>query len=124
MLKTGNAPEKTMKIIKLFTGKDNHSHFEEIDTGPTTKEILGYYSHKFQVSEMMFRDFEPGAFFDWHNAPQCQYIVYLEGEVEVQTSSEKRVFKPGDVLFATDLTGKGHISKTLTYGKSLIIKQT
>lgn len=112
-----------MKYIKLYTGKDNQSHFEEMDSGPASKEILGYYSKEYPVSEMIFRDFEAGNFFDWHTAPQPQYIVYLEGEVEVQiNSNEKRIFKAGDVLFATDLTGKGHISKTLTSGRSLIIK--
>jgi uncharacterized cupin superfamily protein len=63
-----------------------------------------------------------GAAFDWHTAPQPQYIIYLEGEVEVETSGgEKRTFKPGDILFATDLKGQGHITRTLSKGKSLVI---
>ena len=71
---------------------------------------------------MMFRDFEKGSSFDWHTAPQPQYIIYLEGEVEVEASGgEKRTFSPGDVLFATDLTGKGHITRTLTKGRSAIV---
>ena len=87
-----------------------------------TKQPLGNYSKKYPVTGMMFRDFKKGATFDWHTAPQPQYIIYLEGEVEVETSSgEKRTFKAGDILFATDLTGKGHITKTLTDGKSIII---
>lgn len=70
----------------------------------------------------MFRDFEKGAIFDWHTAPQPQYIIYLEGEVEVEASDgEKKIFKPGDVLFATDLTGKGHITRTLAKGRSVIV---
>jgi uncharacterized cupin superfamily protein len=71
---------------------------------------------------MKFRDSEKGATFDWHNAPQEQYIVYLDGGVEVEASNgEKRIFKSGDVLLAADLTGKGHVTKTLTKGRSLII---
>lgn len=111
-----------MKFIKLFTGADNKSHFEEIDAGVETVQPLGNYSKKFPVSRMMFREFEQGSSFDWHTAPQPQYILYLEGEVEVETSSgEKRTFKPGDVLFAADVTGEGHITRTLTKGRSIIV---
>lgn len=111
-----------MKITKLFTGADGKSHFEDIDCGHETQQPLGWYSKKFPASGIMFRDFEPGLTYEMHNAPQPQYIIYLEGEVEVVTSGgEKRIFKPGEVLFATDTTGEGHISKMLTSGRSVIV---
>ena len=111
-----------MKFIELYTGNDNKSHFKEVDAGTETVQPLGNYSKKYPVKGMMFRDFKKGASFNWHTAPQPQYIVYLDGEVEVETSSgERRTFKSGDILFANDTTGKGHITKTLTDGKSLVI---
>jgi hypothetical protein len=111
-----------MKFIKLYTGEDNKSHFIEVDAGIETIQPLGNYSKKYPVTGLMFRDFERGAAFDWHTAPQPQYIIYLEGEVEVETSGgEKRTFKRGDILFATDLKGQGHITRTLSKGKSLVI---
>src|SRR6185437_3823455 len=49
----------------------------------------------------MFSDFEAGAVYEMHNASQPQYIIYLEGEVEVAIiSGEKRIIKPGNVLVA------------------------
>lgn len=111
-----------MKIINLFTKSDQKSYFEAVDAGTSMQQELGRYSEPKPVSGLIFREFKAGEFFDWHNAPQPQYIVYLEGEVEVETSGgEKRVFKPGDILFASDLTGAGHITRTLTNGRSLII---
>lgn len=111
-----------MKFVKLYTGEDNKSHFKEVDAGFETKQPLGNYSKKYPVQGMMFRDFEKGIAFDWHTAPQPQYIIYLEGEVEVEASDgQKRIFRSGDVLLATDLTGKGHITRTLTKGKSIIV---
>lgn len=111
-----------MKIIKLYTGSDNKSHFEEIDMGNETIQPLGKYSKKYPATGIQFREFEKDAHYDWHNAPQSQYIIYLEGEVEVETSGgEKRIFKPGDVLLAADLTGQGHITRTLSRGRSLIV---
>ena len=110
------------KYITLFAGSDDKSHFREDDSGIETEHPLGSHSRKFPTTGMMFRTFKAGLKYDWHNAPQPQYIIYLEGEVEVEASSgEKRIFKAGDVLFATDLEGKGHITKTLTNGRSLIV---
>lgn len=111
-----------MKYIQLFPGEDGKSHFKEMDAGFEQKLPLGNYSKKHPVKDMIFRDFEPGAVFDWHPAPQSQYIIYLEGEVEVEASDgEIRLFKAGDVLFATDLTGMGHVTRTLTRGRSIIV---
>lgn len=111
-----------MKFTKLYTGADNKSHFMEVDAGIESKNPLGFYSKKYSAVGLMFRNFEKGASFNWHTAPQPQYIIYLEGEVEVEASGgEKRIFKSGDVLFASDLTGKGHITKTLSKGRSIIV---
>ncbi len=111
-----------MIITKLFTGEDNKSYFIDEDCGHETFQPLGWYSKKFPTSGIMFRDFEAGLLYKMHNAPQPQYIIYLEGEVEVTASGgETRRFKPGDVLFATDLTGEGHISKMITSGRSVIV---
>lgn len=111
-----------MIITKLFTGKDGKSHFEDMDCGHETIQPLGLYSKKYPATGIMFRDFEAGAVFSKHTAPQRQYIVYLEGEVEVTASGgEMKVFKAGDILFATDTEGEGHISKTLKKGRSVII---
>ena len=111
-----------MIITKLFTGHDGKSYFEDTDCGHESIHPLGAYSKKYPATGITFRDFEAGLVFDQHTAPQPQYIIYLEGEVEVIASGgEKKVFKAGDVLFATDTEGEGHITRTLTKGKSGII---
>jgi hypothetical protein len=110
-----------MIITKLFT-KDGKSYFQDFDCGHESQQALGWYSKIYKASGIIFRDFEAGCVFEKHNAPQPQYIIYLEGEVEVIASGgEARVFKPGKILFATDTTGEGHTSKTLTKGKSVIV---
>ena len=69
-----------MKYIKLFTDEDKKSYFIEVDAGFAKKHPSGNYSKKYFVKEMMFRDFEKDSLFDWHTAPEPQYIVYLEGK--------------------------------------------
>ena len=111
-----------MKFTKLYTGDDQKSYFQEVEVDIGSIQPLGNYSKPISTTGMMLRDFKQGSEFDWHNAPQPQYIIYLEGEMEVVASGgETRTFRPGDILLASDLTGEGHISRTLTDGKSVIV---
>lgn len=111
-----------MKITHLFTGSDDHSYFEELEIHCDNQHPLGFYSNKYPVENLLFRHSPAGAHFDLHNAPQKQYIIYLEGEFEVTTSLDhKKIFRSGDVLLANDLTGKGHTTTALSGGKTLVI---
>ena len=63
---------------------------------------------------MAFREVEPSYNYNFHTAPQKQYIVLLAGEIEIETSlGEKRIFKTGEVLLVEDTTGKGHKTRNL-----------
>lgn len=111
-----------MKITRLFTGTDGKSHFDEIESEAETTRPLGTYSRRYSSSGFFFRDFEKDSFFDWHTAPRRQYIIYLEGKVEVCASGgEIKIFGPGDILLASDIEGEGHTTRTLTNGRSIII---
>lgn len=111
-----------MNIIHLYTGEDRKSYFQESKITLDVKKELGYYSHSHNVKNMFFREFKKGVEFDWHCAPQNQYIIYLEGQIEVEASGgEKRIFNAGDILYVTDISGKGHITRTLSDGRSVVV---
>ncbi len=113
---------KAHKMYEIYTGDNNKSYFKEIIIKPSIQNPLGLYSQKFKVSGLVFREFQPNMSFNWHNAPEEQYIIYLEGNVLVQASGgETKIFKAGDILLAKDLNGDGHITKTLTCGRSIIV---
>lgn len=110
-----------MKIIELFA-KFGRSMFRANNVRWEKQAELGTYSYPYPVKNLYIRKFTPGLFFQWHNAPQSQFIIYLEGEVKVTTSEgESRVFKAGDILHANDLTGKGHTSETIKSGTAVIV---
>lgn len=111
-----------MKITHLYSGKDNLSYFKDIEIEMPLHKELGLYSPPYDVKNMSFRKFKKGKKFNWHCAPQSQYIIYLEGEVKVTSSSgDFKIFKPGNILFVSDTKGKGHITETLTAGISIIV---
>lgn len=114
--------DSKFKICELFT-ENGQSKFKDIVIETPIKNPLGDYSNNIKTTNMMFRSFPPGLLFDKHCAPQKQYIVYLSGQVEVTNSiGESRIFNAGDILLANDLVGEGHISKTLSKGKAIIIQ--
>jgi hypothetical protein len=76
---------------------------------------IGYLSEKVRCSEVIVFRHTPATYdYSWHNAPRRQFIVNLDGDVEVEVSSgEKRVITRGQVFFVEDITGKGHYSRSV-----------
>jgi len=99
-------------FMRIYTGEDGESHFEDLgesllkaDFGPT----------KMQAAKgILFTRNQPGHMSDWHTAPRRQYVIGLSGEVEIATKDGTAYrFKPGDVLLAEDLTGRGHTTQVV-----------
>ena len=102
-----------MIITRLFSDDNGESHFADIDIPLEDGGDIGRLSEILPVTGMILRE-NPGDYnYDWHPAPRKQYIVMLEGLLEVEVSDgEKRLFPPGDILLVEDIDGKGHKSRT------------
>ena len=103
-----------MKITRIYTGKDNQSHFEDIDI--LLKDIGkgGFMSELMKATGIVFRETDGSYDYDFHNAPRRQYVVNLEGEVEIEIGDgTKRILHSGDIFLAEDTTGQGHKSRAV-----------
>ena len=97
-------------IVRIFSGEDGQSHFEEIPL-PQGSERPPMEA----ATGIAFSSRELGWFIDWHNAPRRQYVIVLQGEVEYAVGDGTAVrFGPGDVLLAEDMTGQGHTSRDVS----------
>lgn len=104
-----------MKVTRVYSDEAGESHFEEIDIPLKDAGSIGYLSEAFPASKVIFRTNDANYDYDWHCAPQRQYIVLLDGEIEIEASDgEIRRFKGGDILLVEDVTGKGHRTKNVT----------
>lgn len=111
-----------MQYTELYSDS-GLSYFKDVEVIPGTEEALGFYSQPYNVSSLIFRQSRVGDFFNWHVAPQTQYIVYLSGKVELQASGgQTKVFKQGDILLANDTEGKGHITKVIEESTALVLR--
>lgn len=101
-----------MAIIRVYTGDDGKSHFEDIT--PTLKP-LGDQSAAAPLHEgsgVVIRQFEPTRSNPWHNAPGRVCVFNLQGAVDIEIGDGSvRRLNPGDILIAEDTTGQGHITR-------------
>jgi hypothetical protein len=97
-----------MEITRLYTGDDNQTHIEYLDIS----------DHKWAelqpATGIAFRSQPPGHFIDWHPAPRRQYVITLDGEMEIGLADGSvHRFGPGHVTLAEDVTGKGHTTRVV-----------
>lgn len=116
----------TTKIVRMFAGEDRRSHFEDL-TVPMeefrTGTVFSFKSEMIPVTGVDFRDNPLTCPPDFHNAPRRQLMITLSGAVELRVGDgSARVFGPGDVLLAEDMTGEGHsVRELLGPRRSLIL---
>lgn len=56
----------------------------------------------------------PGYVQTWHAAPRRQYVITISGRGEIEIADGKKVpMTPGRILLVEDLSGKGHVTRTV-----------
>ena len=106
--------DKVIKVVRIFTGPDNQSHFEDVEVPLKDGGKVGFLSELVKAKGVVFRITTGDYNYDFHPAPRRQYVVNLEGEVEIEVGDgTKRILRTGDILLAEDTTGQGHISRAV-----------
>ena len=102
------------KITRVFSDSNGDSRFEDITIPLKESGSIGWLSEERPAKSIVFREVEPSYDWNFHNTPHKQYIILLDGEIEIETSlGEKRIFKAGEVLLLEDTSGKGHKTRNL-----------
>ena len=98
-----------IRCVRLWTGDDNNSHFEEgvieLEQGQRGDTLSG----KMDVETVSFQETASGGAFSWHTAPVRQLVITLSGTLEFRTREGQHfLLQPGDILLAEDTAGSGH----------------
>ena len=94
-------------VVRLYTGDDGQSHFEDISLDFQPHLPLSERTLPQAAESILFARHMPGYFMDWHDAPRRQYVVFLAGQNEVTVGDgSSRVFRAGDILLAEDMGGR------------------
>ena len=103
-----------MQITRVYSDENGDSRFEEISIPLNPSGDIGSLSEKYRAESVAFREVTPGYDYDFHTAPDRQFIILLDGEIEIETSlGERRRFGAGEILLMEDVTGKGHKTRNL-----------
>jgi hypothetical protein len=103
-----------LKITRVYADATGDSHFGELVIPLKDGGNIGRLSERQPVNNIIFRETDADYDYDWHCAPQRQYIMLLDGEIELETSDgETRRFRGGDILLVEDVNGHGHRTRTV-----------
>ncbi len=106
-----------VRVVRLYSGDDGESHFEDLEI-----PIEGGLSMAFPVDTLDFREAPEEHDADWHNASRRQFVITTSGALEVEIAGgETRRLGVGDAMLAEDLTGHGHISRTVESPRRSIV---
>ena len=103
-----------MNYVRLYADDQGESHLEDVAIPALEGGTQQGLSDLIPARGIVFRTGRVGDVIDWHTAPRRQVLVNLVGEWEIEASDgDRRRIGPGVPLFVEDLTGKGHVTRTV-----------
>ncbi len=109
-----SAAARPVRLTRIHTGADGRTRFEDVDVALEAAGPIGFLSAAIPATGVIFRETPADYDFDWHPAPRRQYIILLDGTIEIEVGDgEVRRFHGGDVLLVEDTAGRGHRTRTV-----------
>lgn len=101
-------------VTRVYSESNGDTRFEDIAIPLKEAGDIGKLSEALPVKSIIFREVEASYDYNFHNAPQKQYLILIDGGIEIETTlGEKRRFQPREVLLLEDTEGKGHRTRNL-----------
>ena len=98
-----------IRCIRLWTGNDKESRFEEGWIALASGLHGDLLSAEMPVTTVSFEETARGGTLDWHTAPVRQLVITLSGTLDFETRAKQHfILKPGVILLAEDTVGGGH----------------
>ena len=83
----GGSEEASMiQCIRLWTGDDAKSHFEEGSIEPRVRPEWRLLTGKMPAASVSFEETARGGTLDWHTAPVRQLVITLSGVLDFETA--------------------------------------
>jgi quercetin dioxygenase-like cupin family protein len=102
-------------VTRIYAGSDGQTHAEQVDVKLTLNPLFAReQSETVKVTSSYLVRFPPGFLQDWHPAAERRYVITLSGQGEIELGGGQKLrLEPGRILQAEDVTGKGHITRTI-----------
>jgi len=100
-------------FVRMWAGDAGHTTFSEVEVpGPAVRAegVLNHWLRDIPATTVNIIELlERRPRLDLHPPPRRQWVIILQGAMEISTTSgERRRFERGDLLLAEDTHGPGH----------------
>jgi uncharacterized cupin superfamily protein len=103
-----------MRIHNIYVDDAGETHWRDVEVEWVEERNGSKLSKRLPATGIIFRETSGDYDLSWHPAPRRQYIINLDGGVQITASDgEARVIAAGEVVLVEDTTGKGHLSKSV-----------
>ena len=103
-----------MRIHNLYCDANGESHWRDVEVQWVEERNCSKLSARLPATGIIFRETSGDYDLSWHPAPRRQYIINLDGGVQITASDgQARTIGAGEVVLVEDTTGKGHLSKSV-----------
>ena len=103
-----------MRIHNLYCDANGESHWRDVEVTWIEERNFSKLSARLPATGIIFRETSGDYDLSWHPAPRRQYIINLDGGVQITASDgEARTIGAGEVVLVDDTTGKGHLSQAI-----------
>ena len=113
--RASQAQDEKLRYSILSSDSQGHTQFrdEDLPWQPGARP-QSLFTPFFDAAQIGFLRLRPGYRSDWHPAPRKQFVMVLEGVMEVEAGDgTRREFRTGSVLLVTDTQGRGHRTNVL-----------
>ena len=101
-------------VHNLYCDADGESHWRDVEIDWAEENSAGRLSARLPATGIIFRETQAEHDRPWHPAPRRQFIINLDAGVQLTASDgEARVIGAGEVILVEDITGRGHLSKSV-----------
>jgi hypothetical protein len=111
---------RPVAVTRIFTGADGRSHFEDLSFPLVKAEPPATHQAVLPFTGAIISVAPAGAPVGRHNAPRRQLVINLTGVCEIDCADGTKRFGPGDVRFADDTHGEGHVTRVVEDVEALI----
>jgi hypothetical protein len=101
-------------VHNLYCDPNGDSHWRDLEIDWAQEGPEGKTSARLPATGIIFRQTQAEHDRPWHPAPRRQYIINLDAGVQLTASDgEARVIGAGEIVLVEDISGKGHLSKSV-----------
>lgn len=105
---------RNFPVVRIYQDESGITHFEDGEIETSSAGPIGFLSETIPDARIVLRVTEAEYEYDWHPAPERQFIAMLTGAIEITVGDgEIRTIRAGETLLLEDTQPPGHRTRNV-----------